>query len=92
MTETPENPRGGLPIRTRFLGLALLAPALPTWLLVPVSLPPPLRAEGKGWTTAALPVTGEVAFWAPAVVLGREAIRRYKANPGPRRPFRREGE
>ncbi len=58
---------------------------------MPVVLLLPLSAGQKNWATAALLVAGEVAFWVSAVVLGREAIRRYRTHLDPRLLFRREG-
>jgi hypothetical protein len=51
----------------------------------------PLPAGQKGWTTAALLVAGEAAFWVSAVLLGRDLVRRYRSYLDPRRLFRREG-
>ena len=79
----------GAPRRARYLGFALLALAFLMWVLVLVALLRPLSAAQKGWATAALLVAGEVAFWASAVFLGREVIRRYRAYLDPRRLFRR---
>ncbi len=90
MTGTPGEPRGGSPIRARYLGFGLLALALLMWLLVPVTLLLPLSAGQKGWTTAVLLVVGEAAFWGSAVLLGREVVRRYRSYLDPRRLFRRE--
>jgi predicted permease len=81
----------GSPRRARLLGFALLALAFLMWVLVPVALLLPLSGAQKGWATAALLVAGEVAFWASAVFLGREVIRRYRAYLDPRRLFRRGG-
>ena len=91
MNEALENPKGGGSGRARYLGITLLAVAFLMWALVPVALLLPLSAGQKGWATAALLVVGEVAFWGSAVVLGREAFRRYRAHLDPRRLFRREG-
>jgi hypothetical protein len=87
----PGEPRGGSPKRARYLGFGLLALALLMWVLVPVVLLLPLPTGQKGWTTAALLVVGEVAFWVSAVLLGREVVRRYRSYLDPRRLFRREG-
>jgi hypothetical protein len=81
----------GAPRRARYLGFSLLALAFLMWVLVPVALLLPLSAAQKGWTTAALLVVGEVAFWVSAVLLGREVVRRYRSYIDPRRFFRREG-
>ncbi len=90
MNATPGEPRGGSPGRARYLGFGLLAIALLTWVLIPVVLLLPLPAGQKGWTTAALLVVGEAAFWVSAVLLGREVVRRYRSYLDPRRLFRRE--
>ncbi len=87
----PGEPRGKSPGRARYLGFGFLALALLTWVLVPVVLLLPLSAGQKGWTTAALLVFGEAAFWVSAFLLGREAVRRYRSYIDPRRLFRREG-
>lgn len=87
----PGEPRGGSPKRARYLGFGLLAFALLMWVLVPVVLLLPLSTVQKGWTTAALLVVGEVAFWLSAVLLGREVVRRYRSYLDPRRLFRRDG-
>jgi hypothetical protein len=60
------------------------------WALVLVVLLLPLSAGQKGWTTAALLVVGEAAFWVSAVLLGREVVKRYRSYLDPRRLFRRE--
>jgi len=75
----------------RYLGFALLGLAFLTWVLVPIVLLLPLPDAQKGWATAALLVAGEVAFWACAVVLGKEVVRRYRAYLDPRRLFRGGG-
>ncbi len=93
MNETPEREAhsGGPPGRARYLGVALLALAFLTWVMVLVVLLLPLSAGGKGWATAALLVVGEAAFWVSAVILGREVVRRYRAYLDPRRLFRSKG-
>ena len=90
LSSTPGEPRGKSPGRARYLGFGLLALALLMWVLVPVVLLLPLPAGQKGWTTAALLVVGEAAFWVAAVLLGREVVRRYRSRLDPRRLFRRE--
>ncbi len=80
-----ERPAG----RARYLGFALLAFAFLMWVLVPVVLLFPVSPAQKGWTTAALLVVGEVAFWVSAVILGREVVRRYRSYLDPRRLFRK---
>ena len=79
----------GAPRRARYVGFALLALAFLMWVLVPVTLLLPLSGAQKGWASAALLAAGEVAFWASAVFLGREVIRRYRAYLDPRWLFRR---
>ena len=59
------------------------------WVAVPAVLLFPLSGAQKVWTTSALLVAGEVAFWASAVLLGREVFRRYRGRLDPRRLFRR---
>jgi hypothetical protein len=56
-------------VRTRVLGIALLVAAVLFWVASPGS---------------AFLVLGEVAFWAAAVVLGREVFRRYRRLLDPR--------
>ena len=90
MNGTSGEPRGKSPGRARYLGFGLLAFAVLMWALVPVVLLLPLPAGQKGWTTAALLVVGEAAFWVSAVLLGREVVRRYRSRLDPRRLFRRE--
>ncbi len=90
MNATPRKPRDKSPGRARYLGFGLLALALLTWVLIPVVLLLPLPVGQKGWTTAALLVVGEAAFWVSAVLLGREVVRRYRSYIDPRRFFRRE--
>ena len=90
MNATPGKPRDKPPGRARYLGFGLLTLALLTWVLIPVVLLLPLPAGQKGWTTAALLVFGEAAFWVSAVLLGREVVRRYRSYIDPRRFFRRE--
>lgn len=64
--------------RTRLLGIVLLVAAVVFWVAAPAVLLVPLQAEQKVWMGSAFLVLGEVAFWAAAVVLGREAFRRYR--------------
>ena len=70
--------------RTRGLGIALLVAAVVFWVAVPAVLLIPLSAEQKVWTGSAFVVLGEVAFWAAALVLGREVFRRYRTFLDPR--------
>jgi anti-sigma factor RsiW len=73
--------------RTRFFGLILLVAAVVFWVAAPAVLLLPLSAEQKVWMGSAFLVLGEVAFWASAVVLGREVFRRYRSVLDPRRWF-----
>jgi hypothetical protein len=82
-----EPPTGGEPSRARFLGVALMAFAVLTWVAAPAALLVPLSGAQKLWTASALLVAGEVAFWASAVLLGREVFRRYRGRLYPRRLF-----
>jgi uncharacterized membrane protein YkgB len=70
--------------RTRGLGIALLVVAILFWVTVPAVLIIPLSAEQKVWMGSAFLVLGEVAFWAAAIVLGREVFRRYRTFLDPR--------
>ncbi len=90
MSGTDGEPRRFAPGSARYLGFGLLALALLMWALVLVVLLLPLSAGQKGWTTAALLVVGEAAFWVSAVLLGREVVKRYRSYLDPRRLFRRE--
>ena len=90
MSGTDGEPRRFAPGSGRYLGFRLLALALLMWALIPVVLLLPLSAGQKGWTTAALLVVGEAAFWVSAVLLGREVVKRYRSYLDPRRLFRRE--
>jgi hypothetical protein len=69
---------------TRLLGLALFVVAVLFWVAAPAVLLTPLSAAQKAWTSSALLVLGEVAFWTAALVLGREIFRRYKRFLNPR--------
>ena len=70
--------------RTRVLGIALLVVAVLFWVAAPAVLLIPLSAAQKAWTGSAFLVLGEAAFWASAVVLGREVFRRYRRFLDPR--------
>ena len=70
--------------RTRLLGIVLLVAAVLFWVAAPAVLLLPLSAAQKVWTGSALLVLGEWAFWAAAVVLGREVFRRYRLFLDPR--------
>jgi len=70
--------------RTRPLGIVLLVAAVFFWAAAPAVLLIPLSAAQKVWMGSAFLVLGEVAFWAAAVVLGREVFRRYRRFFDPR--------
>lgn len=70
--------------RTRLLGIVLLVVAVLFWAAAPAVLLIPLSATQKVWAGSAFLVLGEVAFWASAVVLGREVFRRYRRYLDPR--------
>lgn len=70
--------------RTRLLGIVLLVAAVLFWAAAPAVLLIPLSATQKVWAGSAFLVLGEVAFWASAVVLGREVFRRYRRYLDPR--------
>jgi hypothetical protein len=69
---------------TRLAGIGLLVAAVLFWVAAPVVLLTPLSTAQKAWTGSAFLILGEVAFWVAAVVLGREAFRRYKRYLDPR--------
>lgn len=74
--ETP----GADPRAARYLGIALLAPALPMWGLVPVTpLAAALRPAARGRRGGSLGLGRR----------SREVIRRYRAYLDPGRHFRR---
>jgi hypothetical protein len=75
---------------TRLLGIILLVAAVLCWVAAPAVLLIPLSAAQKAWTSSALLVLGEVAFWVSAVVLGREVFRRYRRFLDPRGWFGKE--
>ena len=54
------------------------------WVAAPAVVLTPLSAAHKAWTSSALLVLGEVAFWAAALALGREVFRRYRRFLDPR--------
>lgn len=74
--------------RTRLLGIVLLVVAVLFWAAAPAVLLIPLSATQKVWAGSAFLVLGEVAFWASAVVLGREVFRRYRRYLDPRGWFK----
>ena len=73
--------------RVRLLGIALLVAAVLFWVAAPAVVFAPLSAGQKVWAGSALLVLGEVAFWAAALVLGREVFRRYRRFLDPRNWF-----
>ena len=83
--EEPRTSKGAG--RTRLLGAVLLVAAIVFWVAAPAILLIPLPAEQKIWMGSAFLVLGEVAFWAAAVVLGREVFRRYRRFLDPRSWF-----
>jgi sterol desaturase/sphingolipid hydroxylase (fatty acid hydroxylase superfamily) len=83
--EQDEELRGSKKVRrTRVLGIALLVAAVLFWVASPAVLLLPLSGAQKVWTGSAFLVLGEVVFWAAAMVLGREAFRRYRSFLDPR--------
>jgi hypothetical protein len=77
------------PDRTRLLGIGLLVAAVLFWVAAPAVVLFPLSAGQKVWTGSAFLVLGEVAFWAAALALGGEVIRRYRRFLDPRDWFGR---
>lgn len=73
--------------RTRLLGMTLLVAAVLFWVAAPAVLLIPLSATQRVWAGSAFLVLGELAFWASAVVLGRELFRRYRRYLDPRSWF-----
>jgi hypothetical protein len=62
----------------RWLGIALVAASFTFYgclLLVPLSS---FSAEGKIALSAALVILGEGSFWLAVIILGREAIAKYR--------------
>lgn len=87
LAEDEEGPRTSQPQRPRqawVFGMILVAVSvvLPAAALVMPFLP--LSVGWKVGAISALLVAGEVAFWAAALVLGREAVRRYRRFLDPR--------
>jgi hypothetical protein len=70
--------------RTRLLGIVLLVAAVLFWVAAPAVLLIPLSSGQRVWMGSAFLILGEVAFWAAAVVLGREVFRRYRRFLDPR--------
>lgn len=84
-----KNPGGEKSGVARRVGIALFAFAVLTWILAPAVLLLPLSGGQKLWTSTAMLVVGEVAFWVSAALLGRELFRRYRGRLDPRRLWRR---
>ena len=83
--EVDEEPRTSRAAgRTRLVGIVLLVAAVVFWVAAPAVLLIPIPAEQKAWMGSAFLVLGEVAVWAAAVILGREAFRRYRRFLDPR--------
>lgn len=64
--------------RKRWLGIALVTASFAFYgclLLVPIS---PLSAEGKIALSAALVFLGEGSFWLAVLIMGKEAVARYR--------------
>jgi hypothetical protein len=70
--------------RIRLLGIVLFVAAVLFWVAAPAVVLFPLSAGQKVWAGSAFLVLGEVAFWAAALALGREVIRRYRRFFDPR--------
>ena len=66
------------------LGVALFAVSVALFVAVPVVLLLPLSTGWKVGAIAILLVAEEVIFWAAALLLGREAVRRYRRFFDPR--------
>ena len=62
---------------------ALVIPTL-LWAAVPVVAFLPLAGEHKVWVSGGLVVAAEAVFWVSALLLGREAVRRYRRYLDPR--------
>ncbi len=66
------------------LGAALFAVSVALFVAVPVVLFLPLTTGWKVGAVAILLVAEEVIFWVAAILLGREAVRRYRRFFNPR--------
>ena len=84
--ETSGGQKSGV---ARTVGIALFAFAVLMWISAPAVLLFPLSGGQKFWTSIALLVVGETAFWVSAALLGRELFRRYRGRLDPRRLWRR---
>ena len=69
-------------VRAAIIG-ALVIPTL-LWAAVPVVAFLPLAGEHKVWVSGGLVVAAEAVFWVSALLLGREAVRRYRRYLDPR--------
>ena len=83
---TGQKPDGRWKVWAAILG-ALVIPAL-LWAAVPVVAFLPLAGEHKVWVSGGLVVAAEAVFWVSALLLGREAVRRYRRYLDPRTWFR----
>ncbi len=72
------------------LGAALFAVSAALFVAVPVVLFLPLTTSWKVGAVAVLLVAEEVIFWVAALLLGREAVRRYRRFFNPRYWFNKE--
>ena len=70
--------------RIRLLGIVLFVAAVLFWVAAPAVVLFPISAGQKVWAGSAFLILGEVAFWAAALALGREVIRRYRRFFDPR--------
>ena len=89
----PGAPTGGRKPDGRWkVGAAILgALVIPTllWAAIPVVAFLPLAGEHKVWVSGGLVVAAEAVFWVSALLLGREAVRRYRRYLDPRTWFRK---
>ena len=81
------KPDGRWKVWAAILG-ALVIPTL-LWAAVPVVAFLPLAGEHKVWVSSGLVVAAEAVFWVSALLLGREAVRRYRRHLDPRTWFRK---
>jgi hypothetical protein len=77
-----QRPDGRWKVWAAILG-ALVIPTL-LWAAVPVVAFLPLAGEHKVWVSGGLVVAAEAVFWVSALLLGREAARRYRRYLDPR--------
>ena len=84
----PPGPGGRWRVFAAIMG-ALVVPTL-LWAAVPVVVPfLPLTMGQKVWVSGGLVVAAEAVFWVSALLLGREAVRRYRRLLDPRAWFRK---